>query len=201
MRGPADILYNFHWIVPGEAARSAQAYAGFLAPFLRRHGIRSVVNLRGQNLRRWWWHYESRICAGLGIPRFDLKINSRQLPTRAMLTGLFEAFDTAPRPMLIKCSGGQDRTSLAAALYLVHREGWGALDKAMAQYSGWPYLHRPKKHQRWLRQFPLFAREASEGAPLATWIAQSYRPEDFAAWLKGRGMGRSFRKIYGAAKP
>ena len=31
MRSPGQILYNFHWVVPGEAARSAQAYAGFLS--------------------------------------------------------------------------------------------------------------------------------------------------------------------------
>ena len=34
------------------------------------------------------------------------------------------AFDQAPRPFMLKCSGGQDRTSFAAALYLIHRGGW-----------------------------------------------------------------------------
>ena len=48
MRSVPDILYNFHWVVPGEAARSAQAYAGFLGPFLSAHGIRSEIKLRGR---------------------------------------------------------------------------------------------------------------------------------------------------------
>ena len=30
-----DILYNFHWVVPGEAARAMQAWAGGLKPFLQ----------------------------------------------------------------------------------------------------------------------------------------------------------------------
>ncbi len=199
MRGPADILYNFHWIAPGEAARSAQAYAGFLAPFLARHGIRSIVNLRGKNLRRWWWWYEARVCERHAIPRFDLKINSRQLPTPAMLGELLDALDRAPKPVLVKCSGGQDRTSLAAALYLIHARGWDALDNAMAQFAGWPYLHWPKKHQRWLKLFPLFAHEAAGGAPIRQWIAKGYDPDEFARWLQNRGMGDAFHKIYGAS--
>ncbi len=47
-------------------------------------------------------------------------MDSRRLPLRPMLVALFDAFDRAPRPFVIKCSGGQDRTSLAAALYIVH---------------------------------------------------------------------------------
>ena len=49
MRGFGDILYNFHWIVPGEAA-ALQNYAGFLGPFLRGFGIRSLINLRANQL-------------------------------------------------------------------------------------------------------------------------------------------------------
>ena len=42
MRSLSDVLYNFHWVVPGKAARSAQAYAGFLGPFLKARGIRTA---------------------------------------------------------------------------------------------------------------------------------------------------------------
>ena len=39
MRKLLNLLYNFHWIVPGEAARGAQAWAGFLGPFLDRKSV------------------------------------------------------------------------------------------------------------------------------------------------------------------
>ena len=74
-----------------------------------------------------------------------------------------------PRPFLLKCSGGQDRTSFAAALYLIHRDGWTAMEKAREQFARFPYLHFPKGQQRWLKHFPDFARADSEGAPLAQW--------------------------------
>ena len=103
MRGPGDILYNFHWIVPGEAARAAQAYAGFLGPFLARHGIRSLINLRGANPRYGWWHHERRVTQVRGIEHFDVMLDSRNLPRREMLIALFDAFERAPQPILLKC--------------------------------------------------------------------------------------------------
>jgi hypothetical protein len=197
MRSLPDLFYNFHWIEPGQAARSAQAYAGFLAPFLRTHGIRAVVNLRGSNPSYAWWRYETGVCARLGIVHRDVKLNSRQLPTRPMLLDLVDAFETVPRPFLLKCSGGQDRTSFAAALYLLHARGWSAMHDADAQFARWPYLHLPRREQRWLRLLPSFACEQSLGRPLRAWMVEGYTPEEFKLWLEARGEGTSFRKIYG----
>ena len=196
MRPLADILYNFHWIVPDRAARAAQAYAGFLGPFLKKHGIAALINLRGPNPNWRWWHYEKRVCTKLGIEHFDVMLSSRRLPTRQMLVNLIVAFDAAPTPILLKCSGGQDRTSFAAALYLLHDKGWGAYDAAMAQFARWPYLHLPKPHQRWLKLFMAFAREQAGGRPVGAWIAEGYTPEALKAWLEARGMGAAFRGLY-----
>ena len=192
-----DLPYNFHWIEPGEAARSAQAYAGFLKPFLRAHRIRGLINLRGSNPKHLWWRYETRSCERAGVVHRDVKLNSRQLPSRAMLTALIDAFDSVPRPLLLKCSGGQDRTSLAAALYLLHRQGWVALIEAEKQFARWPYLHLPYRKQRWLRQFPAFAVAEAREVPLRNWIEAAYTPEAFRAWLEQRGEGASFHGIYG----
>jgi len=197
MRSVGDVLYNFHWVVPGEAARAAQAWAGFLASFLNRHRIRAVINLRGPNPGFMWWRYETRVCAKLGVVHRDAKLNSRQLATREMLSALVEAFDGVPKPFLLKCSGGQDRTSFAAALYLLHRKGFDAVRDAEAQYARWPYLHLPRKEQRWLRLFVPFACERAQGMSLKDWIATRYTPEDLEAWLEARGERRAFRKVYG----
>jgi len=196
MRSLSDLLYNFHWIVPGEAARAAQAYAGFLQPYLEARGIKSLINLRGRNDDLSWWKYETRCTEAAGAVHFDAMLDSRRLPTRALLTRLFAVFDEAPRPFLLKCSGGQDRTSLAAALYLLDRDGWSAMEQAKAQFAGLPYLHFPNREQRWLQAFPEFAREASGGRPIGEWIRESYDPQVLAQWLY-RWLGRgSFRGIY-----
>lgn len=196
MRSVSDVLYNFHWVVPGRAARSSQAYAGFLGAFLRARNIRSVINLRGPNPKHRWWRYETRICKAQGIAHFDTMLSSKRLPTRQMLVDLLDAFARAEAPLLLKCSGGQDRTSFASALLLLQTKGWDALAEAQAQFASWPYLHWPKRHQDWLKVFPEFAREESAGRALADWIRTDYTPERFKVWLEQRGMGKSFRGLY-----
>jgi hypothetical protein len=156
-----------------------------------------LINLRGSNPRHLWWRYETRVCARAGIVHSDVKINSRQLPTRAMLSTLIDAFDAVPPPFLLKCSGGQDRTSLAAALYLLHRDGWHRLAEAEKQFARWPYLHLPKQKQRWLRLLPLFAAEQAGRTALQSWIETGYSAEAFRDWLERRGEGASFHGLYG----
>jgi protein tyrosine/serine phosphatase len=193
-----DILYNFHWVVPGDAARAMQAWAGGLSPFLKRRGIRAIINLRGRNEDLSWWKQETAIASGAGVAHLDAMLDSRKLPTREMLVRLIESFDTAPRPFLLKCSGGQDRASFAAALYLIHREGWQAMPAAQAQFQRFPYLHFPKTQQRWLKPFLDFAQTDAGGAPLAAWIAGSYTPEKLKAWLDSRGLAGSYAAIFTA---
>ena len=196
MRRPIDVFYNFHWIVPGDAARGGQAHIGRLAPFLRRHGIRALINLRGQNPDIGWWRYETRVARETGTAHLDVMLDSRKLPTRGMVARLFDAFDEAPRPFMLKCSGGQDRTSLAAALYVVHRSGWSALEEAEAQFARYPYLHFPKRHQRWLKPFLAFAQENAGGAPVAQWARETYDPVTLKAWLEARGLGDTFAGLF-----
>jgi hypothetical protein len=196
MRNLGDILYNFHWVVPGEAARAMQAWAGRLGPFLRRRGVRAIINLRGRNEDLGWWKKETAIAQESGIAHLDAMLDSRKLPTREMLVRLIECFDTAPRPFMLKCSGGQDRTSLAAALYLIHRDGWSALPAARAQFARFPYLHFPKKHQRWLRAFLDFAHQDSRGSPLKDWALQHYSPQSLSAWLDGHGLSDGYVDIF-----
>ena len=184
MRKLLNLLYNFHWIVPGEAARSAQAYLGLLGSFLRANRLNAVINLRGRHPNFDWWKYETETCARLGVAHFDAMMDSRRLPLKEMLVALIDAFDAAPCPFVIKCSGGQDRTSFAAALYIVHREGWEATERALEQFARFPYLHFPKDNQRWLREFLPYARQQANGATLADWIRQYYDPEALARWLK-----------------
>jgi hypothetical protein len=196
MRSFGDTLYNFHWVVPGEIARSAQAYAGFLGVFLKRHGIRSVLNLRGPNPKFRWWHYEKRVTGARGVAHFDMPLNSRNLVLRLQLTKMLDFMAAADKPLLVKCSGGQDRTSFACALYLLNKKGWGAFDETMAQFARWPYLHFPKAHQRWLKQFFVFARTHAGEKSLREWIEQDYTPEGFKAWLDAHGMRDFYRQLY-----
>ena len=190
---PLNLLYNFHWIAAGEAARSAQPYIGFWRRFFTANGIKAVINLRGPHPEWGWWRTETRICRDNGMAHFDIRLNSRNLPGRALLASIIDTFDAAPRPFLIKCSGGQDRTSLVAALYLVHRRGWEGWDEACGQFARFPYLHFPKDHQRWLRLFMDYAKLEANGAPLGVWLRKSFDRQHLAAWLNETGHAGTFK--------
>src|SRR3954470_20487249 len=94
-RTAGDILYNFHWVVPGEAARAMQAWAGGLKSFLQQRGIAAIINLRGRNDDLSWWRKETRTAQSIGVAHLDAMLDSRKLPIRIMLVDLIEAFDNA----------------------------------------------------------------------------------------------------------
>ena len=196
MRPLLDILYNFHWVREGEAARSSQANFGGLTGLMRRHALKAIVNLRGENSDLSWWRYERRVCAALGARHIDAMLDSRHLPTRAMLATLLDAFDAAPRPFLIKCSGGHDRTAFAAALFILHRDGWQAMAAAATQFDPQRYGHVPKKHQHWLKPFLAFAAEDAAGNSLAEWLRESYDPARLDQWLIDHGLAGSHKGIF-----
>ena len=187
-----DRLYHLHWVT-GDVARCAQPYLGFYVAFLKPHGFKSLINLRGPNADFRWWRSEKRAVAALGIAHFDVKLSSKYIPSRSGLAALFDAFEQARAPILLKCSGGQDRTSLAAALLLLQRNGPAALAKAQAQFAFWPYLHRPKAYQRWLKEFPAYAVAEARGAPLGEWARTRYDPQAFAGFLAAKGLSKSYR--------
>jgi hypothetical protein len=188
--------YNFHWVVPGEMARMAQAHVGGLAGILTRNGLKALLNLRGHNPDYGWWRRDVAACERAGAKHFDLMLDSRRLPTKAMLTGLFDAFDTAPKSFVVKCAGGQDRTSLASALYILHRNGWVSFGDAELQFKRELYGHDPKQHQRWLKPFIAFAQEQARGVPVAQWVRDSYEPHILKEWLDARGMKDFYAHVF-----
>ncbi len=197
LRGPRRVwgyavarLHHFHWVDEG-LARSAQSYFGHTGLLLDLHGFRALLNLRGDNSGSPWYDREKAACAARGLPLIDVTLSSRRLPHRAALLGLVDALESAPRPLLIKCSGGADRTGLAAGIHLVQRHGLAGLPAARRQLAAWPYLHLPQRQQKWLRPFFDYLEAelaTAEGErPLRAWLAERYDPADFAAWLDARG--------------
>jgi hypothetical protein len=195
MRPILNVLYNCHWVIPGEAARSAQPYIGFWEHHLRSNGIRGLINLRGVHPTWNWWQKEELCCRKLGIAHINISLNSRMLPTKAQLLELLDAFDRVPRSFMIKCSGGQDRTSFASALFLLHNNGWVAFQAAEQQFCSIPYLHVPRADQKWARQFLDYAQADAGNVCLAHWIRSQYDPLQFQQWLFDHGLGRSFRGL------
>jgi protein tyrosine/serine phosphatase len=108
---------NFHTITPGEAYRSAQMNRDELKYYIRKFGIHSIINLRGKNVREKWYTDEVAVCRNIGVKHYDLGLNATEAPSPEEISELLHIFQIAPRPVLMHCKAGSDRSGLAAALW------------------------------------------------------------------------------------
>lgn len=109
---------NFHEVLPGELYRSAQPTGADIERYVKRYGIKTVLNLRGGNPLDAWYNEEIRASKALGVTQLDFRIKAARELTDEQITALIEVMRNAPKPMLIHCNAGADRSGLAAAFYL-----------------------------------------------------------------------------------
>ena len=114
---------NVHAVVDGELYRSAQLSEAQLAEVIGREGIRSIVNLRGRSERSGWWKAETALAKRKGVVHVDLKMSAEAIPDDAKIDRLLTLLRDLPKPILVHCKAGADRTGLAAALYLAEIKG------------------------------------------------------------------------------
>lgn len=116
---------NFHEVSPGTVYRAAQMDGQALARWKREYGIASVLNLRGENSGADWYETELALADRLGIEHIDFRMSASQKLSAPEVLALTEVMRNAPKPMLIHCQGGSDRTGLASALYVAGIDGGG----------------------------------------------------------------------------
>ncbi|KUM24892.1 hypothetical protein AU467_28785 [Mesorhizobium loti] len=109
---------NFHAIVEGQAYRSAQPTAEDIAAYRRDYHIAAIINLRGAAPGQQWYDAELRAAKDLGIRHIDFAMSARTTLTRERSLALIALMKAAPKPLLIHCKAGSDRTGLAGALYM-----------------------------------------------------------------------------------
>ncbi len=119
---------NFHAVIAGELYRSAQPDAAHLEKWVADHQIRSVVNLRGGSEAEWY-RVERQTSAQLSLIHVDYAMRDSEMISEVQAQELVALLDSLPKPILIHCKAGSDRTGLAAALYLASH-GYG---EAMAE--------------------------------------------------------------------
>jgi protein tyrosine/serine phosphatase len=125
---------NLHEVVPGVMYRSGQLEADRLERVAAEFGIRSVLNLRGAAPGAEWYDRERAVSAAAGIVHADFVMNSREILPEDRAARLIALMRDLPKPILIHCEHGSDRSGLASALYLAAVSGAGE-EEAEGQLS------------------------------------------------------------------
>ena len=164
--GPVNRFFfdeNLIAIVPGAIYRSAQPSGAEMDELIRRLGLRSVLNLRGERGGSDWLAEERAVTSAHGAEHHTVRLSAKRMPPAPRLREIVEILDTAPRPLLLHCQGGVERSGLAGAVAVL-LDG-GDLDAARAQFS------------------------PSKG--FVSWISRSHLPrvvEQYADWLDAQGV-------------
>ncbi|WP_182713185.1 tyrosine-protein phosphatase [Brevundimonas aurantiaca] len=136
--GATAMTGNFHTVAEGEVYRSAQPSPAALERYVREHGIRTVINLRGENPSDGWYQDEVATSRRLGLRHIDFRMSAKRGITRREAWGLIQIMQRAPKPILIHCESGADRTGLASALYVagIQRRGEDAAEEQLSLKYG-----------------------------------------------------------------
>ena len=137
---------NFHVVVNGEAYRSGQMSAAQFTHVIQTYGIKSILNLRGENPCTAWHQAEIQTAAKWHVVHYDFGFGSGDELTLAQMDKLVTLMRDAPKPILIHCLGGADRSGLASSLfcYAIDGEKPGQAHRQLTFWDGHVPLIRPK---------------------------------------------------------
>ena len=134
---------NFHSVEEGMIYRSGQLSGEQFDSRIREHGIRTNINLRGNNKGASWYDNEMKISMASGVRHVDFPLSARHEWTDSQIDELVILLRDSPRPLLIHCEAGADRSGMASAIYKLFVAGLPP-DEASGQlslsYGHFPWL-------------------------------------------------------------
>jgi uncharacterized protein (TIGR01244 family) len=131
--GIVRILYNNRHRVTPDAWRSAQPAPHQIALAARR-GVKTVINLRGEEQTYGTRWLEERACARNGLKLVNLRLRSRAAPTRSEFQSIKTLLENVEFPILVHCKSGADRAGLMSVM-IAHFHGGQPISEAIKQLS------------------------------------------------------------------
>lgn len=175
---------NWGVVEPGRLYRSNHPLPWQLRMAARRHGLRTVINLRGHRADCGSDALGRQAAATLGLVQVDAPFESRGAPHKDRILRLAETFRTMQEPALLHCKSGADRTGLAAGLWLVLQGR--PPEAALAQLS-WRFGHLRQSRTGILDAFfEAYVTAHLTGKPFLDWLREDYDEATLRARFQSR---------------
>ncbi len=136
----AELRGNFYQI-DKNAYRSGILRSHNMPYYIEKHQIKTILNLQGSSKKPWYLN-EIKLSKKYNIHHIDYKISNSDFCDHNKTSEIVQILKNSPKPILIHCVGGADRTSLVSALYeyaINHKSA----EEAKKQFA-WYYGHLPQ---------------------------------------------------------
>jgi protein tyrosine phosphatase (PTP) superfamily phosphohydrolase (DUF442 family) len=107
--GIVRYLGNVHIVDEGKLYRSARLERDQLEQVVRRFGIKSILNVRGEASGESWFENEITLPKSLHLTYFDYGLSAGDPVTIDQIDEIVKILRDAPKPILVHCEGGADR--------------------------------------------------------------------------------------------
>lgn len=114
---------NRHWAIPQRILRAAQLSESSMKETIQRHGIKTIINLRGCSNPADWYLAETRATHSTNTAQEDITLSAYRFPAPQEIRRLIDVLDHSDYPVLLHCRRGADRTGLASAIAVLLTEG------------------------------------------------------------------------------
>lgn len=153
--------------------RSNHPTTGRLRRF-KRAGGKTVLSLR--NVQVWApVELEKDTCRKLGLDYHFVAMTTTELPDSQLVCDLVEKMENLPRPLLMHCKSGADRTGLASGIYLMAFKG--VSPRVAARQLTWKHAHLWFSKKGKLRKFfEMYQPAYDAGQDFMDWVRNDYDP-------------------------
>lgn len=136
---------NFYTVEKGRFYRSAQLSPDRLEHYIKKHSIKTIINLRGKHPELDWWQDEAKLALRYNINFHNIAMSANELTPQNKLLELMSIYNTTQTPILVHCRQGRDRTGEASALWVYEKMNSNT-QEALEQLSFFPYQHVQALH-------------------------------------------------------
>jgi len=132
---------NFHEVTPGVLYRSRQLSGSQFDHFIKKYKIKTVINLRGASPKAKWYLEEMKFMKKDSVSHLDIHLSAVRYVPPQKVDSIMVIAASSPKPILVHCQGGADRSGLFCAAWKLRFEQ-ASVESASHQLS-FIYGHIP----------------------------------------------------------